>query len=168
MHPGSRRTWAVLPGGDGEHVALLRRPRRSGRSTSRSSTRRWRVFGRFDHLAHVAAVLRRRAEIVQITEDDWDFQVDINLKGAFSRMRSAATACVPHSPGPWSITGVHVAGLDDRRLGGSVVYAATKGGIVSTTGGDLARNCTVRYADPVNTAQLPDLLVDSAYDARAG
>jgi NAD(P)-dependent dehydrogenase (short-subunit alcohol dehydrogenase family) len=89
--------------------------------------------GRLDHLAHVAAVLRRRQHIDDITEDDWDFQVDINLKATFFLLRAAAREIKAHGGG--SITAFTSQGWMTGGFGGSVVYAATKGGIVSMTRG---------------------------------
>ena len=89
--------------------------------------------GRLDHLAHVAAVLRRRNDIDEITEDDWDFQVDINLKASFFLMRRAARSI--GEAGGGSITAFTSQGWMTGGFGGSVVYAATKGGIVSMTRG---------------------------------
>ena len=89
--------------------------------------------GRLDHLAHLAAVLRRRNDIDEITEDDWDFQVDVNLKGSFFLMREAARAM--SETGGGSITAFTSQGWMTGGFGGSVVYAATKGGIVSMTRG---------------------------------
>ena len=40
-------------------------------------------------LANLAAVLRRRSTIDEVTEADWDFQHDINLKAAFFLCRAA-------------------------------------------------------------------------------
>ena len=49
------------------------------------------TFGAFDVLAHCAAVLRRRFTIDEVTEDDWDFQIGVNLKATFFLNRTAAT-----------------------------------------------------------------------------
>ena len=92
------------------------------------------LAGRFDHLAHVAAVLRRRSNIDDVTEDDWDFQVDVNLKATFFLMRAAASA-LRANPNGGSITAFTSQGWMTGGFGGSVVYAATKGGIVSLTRG---------------------------------
>jgi NAD(P)-dependent dehydrogenase (short-subunit alcohol dehydrogenase family) len=89
--------------------------------------------GRLNHLAHVAAVLRRRSHIDEVTEDDWDYQVDINLKASFFLMREAARAIKDSGGG--SITAFTSQGWMTGGFGGSVVYAATKGGIVSMTRG---------------------------------
>ena len=92
------------------------------------------LAGRFDHLAHCAAVLRRRADIDDVTEDDWDFQVDVNLKASFFLIRRAARALRTNADGG-SITAFSSQGWMTGGFGGSVVYAATKGGIVSMTRG---------------------------------
>jgi NAD(P)-dependent dehydrogenase (short-subunit alcohol dehydrogenase family) len=89
--------------------------------------------GRLDHLAHLAAVLRRRSDIDDVTEEDWDVQVDVNLKASFFLMREAARA-MRHAGGG-SITAFTSQGWMTGGFGGSVVYAATKGGIVSMTRG---------------------------------
>ncbi len=88
-------------------------------------------------LAHLAAILRRRHDIREVDEGDWDSQVDVNLKATFfcnrafaEHLRSAGRggAIVNFSSQGWWTGG----------FGGSVVYNATKGGIVSMTRG-LAR-----------------------------
>src|SRR5579864_5878577 len=38
------------------------------------------AFGSLDVLAHLAAVLRRRSNVDDVTEEDWDVQLDTNLK----------------------------------------------------------------------------------------
>ena len=40
-------------------------------------------------LANLAAVLRRQGSLDEVTEDDWDFQHDVNLKAAFFLCRAA-------------------------------------------------------------------------------
>jgi len=88
-------------------------------------------------LAHLAAVLRRKHELSDIDEADWDAQVDVNFKGSFFLNRAFAErlrgegrrgAIVNFSSQGWWTGG----------FGGSVVYNATKGGIVTMTRG-LAR-----------------------------
>jgi NAD(P)-dependent dehydrogenase (short-subunit alcohol dehydrogenase family) len=98
--------------------------------------------GRLDHLAHLAAVLRRRSDIDEITEEDWDFQVDVNLKASFFLLRAAARAIAENSGGG-SMTAFTSQGWMTGGFGGSVVYAATKGGIVSMTRG-MARTYATR------------------------
>ena len=45
-------------------------------------------------LANLAAVLRRRSSLDEVTEDDWDFQHDVNLKAAFFLARAAGKAMI--------------------------------------------------------------------------
>src|SRR5258708_8144251 len=47
-------------------------------------------FGSLYVLAHLAAVLRRQYNIDDVTEEDWDFQIDLNLKASFFLCRAAA------------------------------------------------------------------------------
>lgn len=96
------------------------------------------TFGRFDVLAHLAAVLRRRATIDDVTEEDWDAQVDVNLKATFFLDRCAAHLFREQGQGG-RIINFTSQGWWTGGFGGSVVYAATKGGIVSMTRG-LARS----------------------------
>src|SRR5262245_33074283 len=47
-------------------------------------------LGRLDILACLAAVLRRRSTIDEVTEEDWDVQFNINLKSLFFLNRTVA------------------------------------------------------------------------------
>lgn len=96
------------------------------------------AFGRLDVLAHLAAVLRRRATIDDVTEEDWDLQIDVNLKATFFLNRTAAQLFREQGRGG-RIINFTSQGWWTGGFGGSVVYAASKGGIVSLTRG-LARS----------------------------
>ena len=88
-------------------------------------------------LAHLAAVLRRRQDIRDVDEPDWDAQVDVNLKATFFLNRQFAEqlrAAGRHG----SIVNFSSQGWWTGGFGGSIVYNATKGGIVTMTRG-LAR-----------------------------
>ena len=50
-------------------------------------------------LASLAAVLRRRGSVDEVTEDDWDFQHDVNLKANFFLCRGAAQSMVEQGEG---------------------------------------------------------------------
>jgi NAD(P)-dependent dehydrogenase (short-subunit alcohol dehydrogenase family) len=95
------------------------------------------TFGTFDVLAHCAAVLRRRFTIDEVTEDDWDFQIGVNLKATFFLNRTAATVLRDRGRGG-RIVNFSSQGWWTGGFGGSVVYAASKGGVTSMTRG-LAR-----------------------------
>ncbi len=126
-------------------------------------------FGRFDVLAHAAAVLRRRDSVDEVTEDDWDFQIDVNLKATFFLNRGAARLMREQGRGGrivnFASQGWWTGGLD-----GSVVYAASKGGIVSMSRG-LARSwardgITVNTVSPgaADTPMMRGGLTDEALD----
>lgn len=88
-------------------------------------------------MIHLAAVLRRRDSINDITEDDWDFQIDVNLKATFFLDRAVANFLIGQGDGG-AIVNFTSQGWWTGGFGGSVVYAASKGGIVSMSRG-LAR-----------------------------
>lgn len=89
-------------------------------------------------MVHLAAVLRRRDSIFDITEEDWDFQIDVNLKGTFFLNQAVARFLIEQGTGG-SIVNFTSQGWWSGGFGGSVVYAASKGGIVSMSRG-LARS----------------------------
>lgn len=93
--------------------------------------------GRLVGLAHLAAVLRRSSSIEEISEEDWDYQLDTNLKATFFLDRAAAR--ILERTGGGSIVNVVSQGWWTGGFGGSVVYAASKGGVVSMSRG-LARS----------------------------
>ena len=96
------------------------------------------TLGRVDALAHLAAVLRRRRTIDDVTEEDWDVQLDVNLKVSFFLNRCAARLFREQGRAGRIINFISQAWWTGG-CGGSVVYAASKGGVVSMSGG-LARS----------------------------
>jgi NAD(P)-dependent dehydrogenase (short-subunit alcohol dehydrogenase family) len=127
-------------------------------------------LGSLDVLAHLAAVLRRRNNIDDVSEDDWDFQLDTNLKATFFLCRAAARAMREQGRGGRIITFTSQAWWTGG-FGGSVVYAASKGGIVSMTRG-MARSygpygITVNTVAPgqVITPMLMDGLSEETFQA---
>ena len=128
-------------------------------------------FGRFDVLANVAGVLIRRADLDEVTEEDWDFQHDLNLKASFFLNRAAARLFREQGRGG-RIINFTSQGWWTGGFGGSVVYAATKGGIVSMSRG-LARSyakdeITVNTVSPgaVDTPMLRGGLTDEQLEAQ--
>ena len=127
-------------------------------------------LGSLDVLAHLAAVLRRLNNIDDVGEDDWDFQLDTNLKATFFLCRAAARAMREQGRGGRIITFTSQAWWTGG-FGGSVVYAASKGGIVSMTRG-MARSygpygITVNTVAPgqVITPMLMDGLSEETFQA---
>jgi len=94
-------------------------------------------FGGIYALVHLAAVLRRQHSIDDITEEDWDTQIDTNLKASFFLNRAVAQRCLKRNS-PGRLINFTSQGWWTGGYGGSVVYSASKGGLVSMTRG-LAR-----------------------------
>ena len=117
-------------------------------------------------LAHLAALLRRQADVRDVDERDWDAQTDVNLKATFFLDRAFAELL--RSTGrPGAIVNFSSQGWWTGGFGGSVVYNATKGGIVTLTRG-LARTYAparirVNAVAPglVDTSMVRDDLPDS-------
>jgi len=169
---GLTETLELMGGGPARHVAVVADLADLGGHRALFETARAK-FGRIDHLAHVAAVLRRRATIDEVTEDDWDFQVGVNLKASFFLFREAANAFKVDGRGG-SITAFTSQGWMTGGFGGSVVYSATKGGIVSMTRG-MARtyapdSIRVNTVSPgaVNTPMMLGGMTDEALSSFVG
>ena len=125
--------------------------------------------GSLDVLAHVAAVIRRR-ELDDVTPEDWDLQQEVNLRATFFLNRAVARVMREQGRGG-RIVNFASQGWWTGGFGGSVAYAATKGGVVSMTRG-LARtfgpdgilvNCVAPGA--VDTPMLTEGMTDAALEA---
>lgn len=92
-----------------------------------------RAAGSLWALAHVAAVLRRQP-VDEVTEDDWDLQLDVNLKASFFLNRAAGNLMVAAGDGGRIINFTSGAFLTGPAQG-SHAYVASKGGVVSMTRG---------------------------------
>lgn len=115
------------------------------------------VVGPLVALAHLAAVLRRRDDIREIDEADWDAQADVNFKATFFFNRAFAER-LRGAGRPGAIVNFSSQGWWTGGFGGSVVYNATKGGIVTMTRG-LARSYA---ADGIRVNSVAPGLVDTA------
>ncbi len=121
-------------------------------------------------LANLAAVLQRRPSLDEVTEEDWDFQHDVNLKAAFFLARAAGAAMIDAGRGGRIIL-FSSQGWWTGGFGGSVAYAATKGGVTTMCRG-LARTfgphgITVNCVSPgqVNTPMLMTGLAPEIYES---
>jgi NAD(P)-dependent dehydrogenase (short-subunit alcohol dehydrogenase family) len=115
-------------------------------------------------LANLAAVLRRRSSLDEVTEDDWDFQNDINVRSAFFLARAAGNAMIAAGKGGRIIL-FSSQGWWTGGFGGSVAYAASKGGVTTLCRG-LARTfgphkITVNCVSP-GQVHTPMLMTDLA------
>ena len=129
-----------------------------------------RELGSLYVLANLAAVLRRRGSLDEVTEEDWDFQHGVNLKAAFFLSRAAGRAMIEQGEGGRIIL-FSSQGWWTGGFGGSVVYSATKGGVTSMCRG-LARTfgphrITVNCVSPgqVHTPMLMTGLAPEVYEA---
>jgi NAD(P)-dependent dehydrogenase (short-subunit alcohol dehydrogenase family) len=127
-------------------------------------------FGRLDVLVQTAAVLIRRPSVFEVSEADWDIQHDVNLKASFFLCQAAART-MRDQGGGGRIINFTSQGWMSGGFGGSVAYAATKGGIVSMTRG-LARSLakdkiTVNAVSPgaADTAMMRSGMDDAALAA---
>jgi NAD(P)-dependent dehydrogenase (short-subunit alcohol dehydrogenase family) len=121
-------------------------------------------------LANLAAVLRRRGSLNEVTEEDWDFQHDVNLKSAFFLSRAAGNAMIAAGNGG-RIVLFSSQGWWTGGFGGSVAYASSKGGVTTMCRG-LARTfgphqITVNCVSPgqVHTPMLMTGLAPEVYEA---
>ena len=128
------------------------------------------AMGPLRGIAHMAGVLRRRSSLAEITEDDWDFQHDVNLKAGFFLCRVVGSALQSAGRGG-RIVAFTSQGWWSGGFGGSVVYAASKGGVVSFVRG-LARTygpdgITVNAVAPgaIDTPMMRSGMTDAALRA---
>jgi NAD(P)-dependent dehydrogenase (short-subunit alcohol dehydrogenase family) len=83
--------------------------------------------GKLDILVNNAGLIRP-GTIKSTTEEDWDLQIDVNLKGPFLM----SNAFLPHMNEGSSILNIaSTVGL--RAMRGAVAYCASKGGVVNLT-----------------------------------
>ena len=84
-------------------------------------------------LAHVAAYLRRK-QLEDVNEEDWDAQLDVNLKASFFLNKAVGEAMIVTGRGGRIINFTSGAWLSGP-VYGSHIYVASKGGVVSMTRG---------------------------------
>ena len=93
-------------------------------------------FGRIDTLVNVAGVNRRKPAL-EVTEEDYDFILDINLKGAFLVAQAVGAHMVKQGSG----SQIQIASLNtDRPLKNVMPYAMSKAGI-----GHMTRSLAVEW-----------------------
>ncbi len=88
-------------------------------------------FGRVDVLVNNAGITRDNL-IQNMTEDDWDLVLNVNLKGVFNMTQSVATLMMENNSGS-IVTLSSIVGTDGNV--GQTNYAATKGGVITMTKG---------------------------------
>jgi NAD(P)-dependent dehydrogenase (short-subunit alcohol dehydrogenase family) len=88
------------------------------------------VFGRIDTLVNNAGVTRR-ADIMDLSEEDWDRTHRVNAKGVFFCLQRAAREMIPRRSGRI----INIASIAGKGYAGTsnAIYAASKGAVISLT-----------------------------------
>ncbi|MDO8187062.1 SDR family NAD(P)-dependent oxidoreductase [Conexibacter sp. JD483] len=128
-----RAVVAGLPGNGERHVALSA-DLRDLDAIEQLVQRAVAATGRLDVLAHVAGVIKRVADLDDVTPADWELQEQVNLRATFFLGRACARAMRAGGEGG-AIVNFTSQGWQSGGFGGSAVYAATKGGVVSLSRG---------------------------------
>lgn len=84
------------------------------------------MFGRVDVVINSAGILIRRNSL-EMTEDEWDLQIDVNLKGTFNCSVEAAPYMIKQRWG--RIINIASTAVMRVSLQGSPAYVATKSGV---------------------------------------
>jgi NAD(P)-dependent dehydrogenase (short-subunit alcohol dehydrogenase family) len=119
-------------------------------------------FGRLDIMVNNAGIVRF-SPLNKKTEDDWDFTLDINLKGAFFGAQAAAKQMIKQKSGK-IISIASIAGFVGFE--NIVDYCASKGGVIAMTKElalELAKyNINVNAIAPgiIKTKMTEDMLKD--------
>ena len=87
-------------------------------------------FGRIDVLVNNAGVTRR-ADIMDLTEADWERIMRVNAKGVFFCLQRVAREMIPRKSGVI----VNIASIAGKGFAGTsnAIYAASKGSVISLT-----------------------------------
>ena len=128
-----------------------------------------RQFGRLDILVNNAGVTRA-ADIMELTEADWDKIHRVNAKGVFFCLQNAAKQMIEQGNGGRII---NIASIAGRGFSGTsnAAYSASKGAVISltkTAAQQLAKHdITVNSICPgVTTTEIVDGLVKTRAEAR--
>ena len=115
--------------GDGGKAMFVRADARKAEECRHTVDETLRAFGRLDILFNNAGVFYPHT-IVDCTEEEWDLQMDINLKGTFLMSKAVLPHMIEQHRGIIinNSSGWGIAGGD-----AAVAYCASKGGVVLLT-----------------------------------
>lgn len=135
-------------------------------------------FGHLDILVNNAGVTRD-AQLRKMTDEEFNFVIDINLKGVFNCGRAAAAQMVEQGTGGVILNAASIVGLDGNF--GQTNYAATKAAVVGMTKvwsrelgpkGIRVNAVAPGFIETPMTAKMPDkiyqMMVDKTPLRRAG
>ncbi|WP_026957469.1 3-oxoacyl-ACP reductase FabG [Aliagarivorans taiwanensis] len=125
-------------------------------------------YGRVDVLVNNAGITRDNL-IQNMSEEEWDLVLDVNLKGVFFMTRAVAPLMMENDAGS-IITIASIVGTDGNV--GQSNYAATKGGVISMTKGwakEFARkgakvraNCVAPgFVETPMAKEVPEKILDA-------
>lgn len=131
------------------------------------------TMGEIEVLVNIAGIIIRTDDLFSVTEDDWDRQHDVNLKSLFFLSQAVAKRMADAGL-PGAIVNYSSQGWMSGGFGGSVVYNATKGAVMTMTRG-MARSWAplrirVNAVAPglIETPMLTDFLSPDQLDELAG
>lgn len=89
------------------------------------------AFGRIDILVNNAGINTRNRNLADISDEDWDRVMQINLTGAFNAFR----ATLPHMQAQHNGLVINIASMAGKRAGtvGGAAYSASKFGMAALT-----------------------------------
>jgi NAD(P)-dependent dehydrogenase (short-subunit alcohol dehydrogenase family) len=90
-------------------------------------------FGDIYVLAHIAGAVRRKP-LFEVTEEDWDYQLNVNLRSGFFLNRAAGKVMIANKT-PGRIINFTSTSWMLGPMYGSDAYVAAKGGVVSMSRG---------------------------------
>lgn len=119
-------------------------------------------FGRLDLLIANAGVLPLPAGIDNITDENMNYTLDVNLKGTFNTMKIFGDLIQETSKGGSIVALTSVDGIIGEPYG--VIYSASKAGIISLT-----KSFARKYKDPlVRVNAIAPGLIDTPLTASTG
>lgn len=118
------------------------------------------VYGHLDYAINNAGVIEPMGSLIERTEEEWHYTVDINLKGAWLSLKYEIRAMLEHGGGAI----VNIASIASV-IGapGFSMYSASKGGIIA-----LSRSAALEYAqcgiriNVISPATIKTSMLDSA------
>ena len=120
------------------------------------------TYGRLDYLVANAGILPLPAGIDDITDENVDRTIDVNLKGTFNTLRVLGRLIQDSSPDGSIVTVTSVDGIIGEPYG--VIYSATKAGIIS-----LVKSFARKYNEPlVRVNAVAPGLIDTPLTASTG